>query len=82
MTASAVAPAADLTLTGGIGWVSGWGISIGAGGAAQASPSASQKLAQMIINGRYSIEVWRPPANVAQTDAYIVTTRATIPTAT
>ena len=71
---SAVAPAADLTLTGGIGWVSGWGISIGAGGAAQASPSASQKLAQMIQStGEYSIEVWATPANVAQTDAYIVT---------
>ena len=71
---SGVAPAADLTLTAGIGWVSGWGISIGAGGAAQASTSASQKLAQMIQStGEYSIEVWATPANVAQTDAYILT---------
>ncbi len=70
---SAVAPAADLTLTG-IGWVSGWGISIGAGGAAQASASASQKLAQIIQStGEYSIEVWATPANVAQTNAYILT---------
>jgi Concanavalin A-like lectin/glucanases superfamily len=71
---SAVAPAADLTLTGGIGWVGGWGISIGAGGAAQASTSASHKLAQTIQStGEYSIEVWATPANVAQTNAYIVT---------
>jgi mono/diheme cytochrome c family protein len=71
---SGVAPAADLMLTPGIGWVSGWGISIGAGGAAQASTSASQKLAQMIQStGEYSIEVWATPANVAQTNAYIVT---------
>ena len=71
---SGVAPAADLTLTGGVGWVGGWGISIGAGGAAQASTSASHKLAQTIQStGEYSIEVWATPANVAQTDAYIVT---------
>jgi hypothetical protein len=71
---SGVAPAADLMLTAGIGWVSGWGISIAPGGAAQASTSASQKLAQMIQStGEYSIEVWATPANVAQTDAYIVT---------
>ena len=71
---SGVAPAADLTLTAGSGWVSGWGISIGAGGAAQASTSASQKLAQMIQStGEYSLEVWATPANIAQTDAYILT---------
>jgi Concanavalin A-like lectin/glucanases superfamily len=71
---SGVAPAADLMLTAGIGWVSGWGISIGPGGAAQASASASQKLAQMIQStGEYSIEVWATPANVAQANAYIVT---------
>ena len=71
---SAVAPAADLTLTSGVGWVAGWGINIAPGGAAQASTSATQKLAQMIQStGEYSIEVWATPANVAQTDAYIVT---------
>jgi len=71
---SGVAPAADLTLTAGSGWVSGWGISIGVGGAAQASTSASQKLAQMIQStGEYSLEVWATPANIAQTDAYILT---------
>src|SRR5258705_11876864 len=34
---SAVAPAADLTLTGGIGWVSGLGLTTGGGGPGQAS---------------------------------------------
>ena len=71
---SGVAPAADLTLTASIGWVGGWGIRIGAGDAATASTSTSQKLAQMIqATGEYSIEVWATPANVMQTDAYIVT---------
>jgi concanavalin A-like lectin/glucanase superfamily protein len=71
---SAVAPAADLTLTSGVGWVTGWGINIAPGGAAQASTSTTQKLAQMIQStGEYSIEVWATPANVAQKDAYIVT---------
>jgi len=71
---SAVAPAADLSLTAGIGWVGGWGVRIGAGDSAQASTSASQKLAQTIqATGEYSIEVWAAPANVMQTDAYIVT---------
>jgi len=71
---SGVAPAADLTLLPGTAWVTGWGISIAAGGAAQASTSTSQKFAALIqTTGEYSIEVWATPANVAQTDAYIVT---------
>jgi hypothetical protein len=71
---SGVTATADLSLTGNVSWVGGWGINIGAGGKAQASTSASQKLAQMIQStGEYSIEVWAAPANVMQTDAYIVT---------
>jgi hypothetical protein len=70
---SGVTPAADLSLSGNVSWVGGWGISIGAGGKAQASTSASQKLAAMIqSSGEYSLEVWAAPANVAQKDAYIV----------
>ncbi|HEY0767684.1 MAG TPA: LamG domain-containing protein [Steroidobacteraceae bacterium] len=70
---SGVTPAADLSLSGNVSWVGGWGISIGAGGKAQASTSTSQKLAAMIqSSGEYSIEVWAAPANVAQTKAYIV----------
>src|SRR5256885_14079218 len=69
---SGVTPAADLSLSGNVSWVGGWGISIGAGGKAQASTSTSQKLAAMIqSSGEYSLEVWAAPANVAQTNAYI-----------
>jgi hypothetical protein len=70
---SGVTPAADLSLSGNVSWVGGWGISIGAGGKAQASTSTSQKLAAMIqSSGEYSLEVWVAPANVAQKNAYIV----------
>jgi Concanavalin A-like lectin/glucanases superfamily len=70
---SGVTPAADLSLSGNVSWVGGWGISIGAGGKAQASTSTSQKLAAMIqSSGEYSLEVWAAPANVAQKNAYIV----------
>jgi len=41
---SGVTPAADLSLSGKVSWVGGWGISIGAGGKAQASTSTSQSL--------------------------------------
>jgi hypothetical protein len=70
---SGVSPSADLTLTGPATFVGGWGIQIAAGGKAQASTASSQKLAQMIKStGEYSIEVWAAPADVAQTNAYIV----------
>ncbi len=70
---SGVTPAADLSLSGNVSWVGGWGISLGTGGKAQASTSTSQKLAAMIqSSGEYSLEVWVAPANVAQTNAYIV----------
>ncbi|MDB6088926.1 MAG: LamG protein [Gammaproteobacteria bacterium] len=70
---SGVNPAADLSLAGAVTWAGGWGINIAAGGKAQASTAASQKLSQMITStGEYSIEVWAAPANVAQTEAYIV----------
>jgi len=41
---SGVTPAADLSLSGNVSWVGGWGISIGASGKAQASTSTSQSL--------------------------------------
>src|SRR6185312_281333 len=70
---SGVSPEADLTITGGVQWVGGWGINIGAGGKAQASTASSSKLASMIQStGAYTIEVWAAPANVAQTNAWIV----------
>jgi hypothetical protein len=71
---SGVAPAADLSLSGTVSWVTGWGLTLGASGAAQASVPASAKLGQMIgTTGEYSIEAWIAPANITQTDAYIVT---------
>src|SRR5207244_12706615 len=76
---SGVTPAADLSLSGNVSWVGGWGIDIGPamgsmpGGRAQASTSTSAKLAAMIqSSGEYSLEVWAAPANVAQTNASIV----------
>jgi cytochrome c553 len=70
---SGVTPEADLTLSGNASWVGGWGVSLGAGSSAQASTSASVKLANMIqSSGEYSIEVWAAPANVTQTSAWLV----------
>jgi hypothetical protein len=70
---SGVEPELDLTLDGNVTWVQGWGINIGAGGKAQASTTASSKLANMITStGEFSIEAWVNPANQAQQNAYIV----------
>ncbi|MBV8495769.1 MAG: LamG domain-containing protein, partial [Gammaproteobacteria bacterium] len=70
---SGVTPEADLALSGNVTWVGGWGINIGAGGKAQASTSASSKFASMIQgSGEYSIEAWVAPANVTQTNAYVI----------
>jgi hypothetical protein len=70
---SGVTPAADLSLSGNVTWVGGWGIQIGAGGKAQASTSASAKFASMIqAAGEYTIEAWAAPADVTQTNAWIV----------
>jgi cytochrome c553 len=70
---SGVTPEADLELSGNVTWVGGWGIEIGQGGKAQASTSASAKLASMIQGtGEYTFEAWVAPANVTQTAAYVV----------
>ncbi|MBV9724132.1 MAG: LamG domain-containing protein [Gammaproteobacteria bacterium] len=70
---SGVTPEADLSLSGNVTWVGGWGINIGAGGKAQASTSASAKFAGMIQPaGEYTIETWVAPADVTQTNAWIV----------
>ena len=70
---SGVTPEADLELSGNVTWVGGWGIQVGTGGKAQASTSASAKFASMIQgSGEYSIETWVAPANVTQTNAYVV----------
>jgi len=70
---SGVSPEADLSLSGNVTWVGGWGINIGPGGVAQASTSASAKFATMIQgSGEYTIETWVAPNNVTQTNAWIV----------
>src|SRR5690606_12106136 len=71
---SGVEPALNLTATGDVTYVGGWGINIGAGGGkAQATTTASSKLANRIKQtGEYTIEVWAAPADVSQEDAFIV----------
>jgi hypothetical protein len=70
---SGVSPEADLTLYGNVQWAGGWGLIIGAGGSAQGSTSASQKLTSLIQPaGEFTVETWVAPANVTQTNAWIV----------
>jgi Concanavalin A-like lectin/glucanases superfamily len=70
---SGVAPAADLLFSGDVTWAGGWGINIGAGGLAKALTATSAKIATMVTaTGEFSIETWAAPANVAQTNAWIV----------
>ncbi|HEX4619299.1 MAG TPA: LamG domain-containing protein, partial [Steroidobacteraceae bacterium] len=70
---SGVTPEADLTLSGNVSWVGGCGLMFATGSSAQASTSASAKLANLIQeSGEYSIEAWAAPADVAQTSAWIV----------
>jgi len=69
---SGVQPAINLTLSGDIAWVGGWGINIRSG-RAQGSTVSSRKLHDLITpTGQYSIEAWAAPANVNQEEARIV----------
>lgn len=70
---SGVEPAANLTMSGSIEWVGGWGLNVKPGGKAQGTTSGSKKLADMIkASGEYSIEAWVANGNVVQEGAYIV----------
>ncbi len=70
---SGVQPAINLTLSGDVSWVGGWGINIRSG-RAQGSTTASRKLRDLITGtGQYTIEAWAAPANVNQEDTRIVT---------
>jgi Concanavalin A-like lectin/glucanases superfamily len=70
---SGVEPALNLTLSGDVTWVGGWGINIKTGGKAQGPTGASKKLHDLITaTGEYSVEAWVAPANVMQEDANIV----------
>ncbi len=69
---SGVDPAINLTLSGDVTWVGGWGIQI-TSGKAQGTTATSRKLRDMIVpTGEYSIEAWVNPGNVTQQDANIV----------
>ncbi len=83
---SGIEPALNLTLSGNVSWVGGWGIQIGASymdedtmvtipnGKAQGTTAASSKLHSLITaTGEYAIEAWVVPGNVTQEDARIVT---------
>lgn len=64
---SGVSPALDLTFTGDVTWVGGYGIRIANRGRAQGSTSASSKLQRLLTaTGEYSIEAWVAPNNVTQ----------------
>jgi mono/diheme cytochrome c family protein len=68
---SGVEPAVNLTLSGSVNWVGGWGIDI-RGGKAQGTTAASRKLHDLILTtGEFSIEAWVAPANVVQENAFI-----------
>ena len=63
---SGVAPELNLTISGDVDWVGGYGIRIN-DGKAQGSTAASKKLHDLIkATGEYSIEAWVVPANVVQ----------------
>ena len=66
-------PALNLTTSGDVTWVGGWGINVKMGGKAQGTAAASKKLTDLIKStGEFSVEAWVNNANVAQEDAYIV----------
>ena len=69
---SGVDPALNLTLSGDVGWVGGWGLRFGPNGGAARGGAASRKLYDLIKGGgEYSVELWAAPANVTQEDAYM-----------
>jgi mono/diheme cytochrome c family protein len=70
---SGLEPALNLTISGDVTWVGGWGINVKMGGKAQGTAAASKKLTDLVKStGEFSIEAWVNNANVAQEDAYIV----------
>jgi hypothetical protein len=69
---SGVEPALNLSLSGEVDWVGGWGINIRSG-KAQGATTASRKLHDLIKGtGEYTLEAWVAPGNVAQEEARIV----------
>ena len=70
---SGIDPSADLTISGSVTLAGGWGITVGAGGKAQATTQASQKIYNFIqATGEFSVEAWVAPALVAVDKSYMV----------
>ncbi len=70
---SGIDPSADLTISGNVTLAGGWGINVGAGGKAQATTQASQKIYNFIqATGEFSLEAWVAPALVAADKSYMV----------
>ncbi|HUO78754.1 MAG TPA: LamG domain-containing protein [Steroidobacteraceae bacterium] len=70
---SGVEPALNLDMTGDVTWVGGWGVQVQNMGKLQGTTAGSAKLHDMILTtGEYSVEAWVAPANVTQTNAFIV----------
>jgi hypothetical protein len=70
---SGLEPALNLTMSGDVTWVGGWGINVKAGGKVQGTASGSKKLSDLIKStGEFTVEAWVNNANVAQEDAWIV----------
>ncbi len=68
---SGVSPALNLTISGDVDWVGGWGLRFNGGTAkAQGQVASSEKLATAIKrSSEYSIEAWVVPGNVTQDDS-------------
>lgn len=63
---SGVEPAINLTLSGSVNWIGGWGIQL-LNGKAQGSTASSKKLHDLLTaTGEMSLEAWVVPANVTQ----------------
>jgi mono/diheme cytochrome c family protein len=70
---SGLEPALNLTMSGDITWVGGWGLNVKMGGKAQGTAAGSKKLSDLVKStGEFTIEAWANNANVAQEDAFIV----------
>ena len=70
---SGLEPALNLTMSGDVQWVGGWGLNVRPGGKAQGTAASSKKLTDLIKStGEFTIEAWANNANVAQEDAFIV----------
>src|SRR4029077_12636833 len=69
---SGVEPALNLTLSGDVGWVGGWGVRFGPNGGAARGGAASRKIFDKNkANGEFSIELWAAPANLTQEAPYM-----------